>query len=156
MYIDVDAGSTTTLLVSPMWVEAFVGQMFDAALGHLPTWTTLTGMASSELTDFQLATAIVSSQAFADTNNGGMLIDPNAPASPTVIDNLFQHTLGHLPTDATLAGFAGLTNAQAFYAFATSETVSDAAGVTVNNFVTANYVGIALINPDIIPIIHGG
>lgn len=134
-----------TLFVSPTWVDAFVGQMFNAALGHLPTWTTLSSMVSSGLTDVQLAIAIVSSQAFADTNNGGIPVDPNGPVNSSVVDSLFQHTLGHLPTQATLEGFEGMTNEQAFYAFATSDTVSNATGVTVNNFVMTNYVNVVEI-----------
>ena len=55
-----------------------VAQMFDAALGHFPADPTLVAMVKSGLTEPQLASAIVSSQAFASVNNGGVLLDPNA------------------------------------------------------------------------------
>jgi hypothetical protein len=106
-------------------LAAVVVQMFETGLGHNPTATTLTSMSASGLTEPQLAAAFVSSQAFADVNNDGVLVDPGAPASVTVIDNLFQHKLGHPPTKATLAGFNGLTNEQAFLAIVTSDS-SDA------------------------------
>jgi hypothetical protein len=133
------------IIISPTFADAIVAQMFDAALGHLPTWATLTGMMSSGLSDVQLAEAIVSSQAFAETNNGGALVDPNASAAPGIIDHLFMTTLGHLPTASTLAGFEGMTNEQAFYAFATSDTVSNAIGAAASNFVAANYDSAASI-----------
>lgn len=131
--------SLTIGITSPPAADAIVAQMFDAALGHLPTWATLTGMLSAGLNDVQLAEAIVASQAFAETNNGGALVDPNASAAPGIIDHLFMTTLGHLPTASTLAGFEGMTNEQAFYAFTTSDTVSNAIGLTASNFVAMNY-----------------
>jgi len=70
-------------------------------------------------------------------NNGGLLVAPNAPAAASVIDSLFTNTLGHLPTAATLAGFEGLTNEQAFSAFVTSDTVSAVVGASVDSYVTS-------------------
>jgi membrane protein YqaA with SNARE-associated domain len=98
-------------------------------------------MVSSGLTDSQMAEAIVASQTFANVNNGGTLVNPDAPSSPAVVDSFFQQTLGHLPSAATLAGFSGLTNEQAFYAFATSATVTNVIGSAVTNFIDSHYVG---------------
>ncbi len=108
-----------------------VVQMFEAALGHGPTSATLASMVESNLTESQLASAIVSSQTFANVNNGGVLLDPNAPASAGLIDVLFLNDLGHPPSVATLAEFDGMTNAQAFLAFATSDTVTQALAANV-------------------------
>ena len=110
-------------------LAATVVQMCETGLGHNPTGTTLTSMVSSGLTESELAAALVSSQAFADVNNDGFLVDPNAPVSLTVIDSLFRHNLGHLPTEATLAGFRGLTNKQAFLAMVGSDSSDTDNGV---------------------------
>jgi hypothetical protein len=101
-----------------------VMQMFDAAIGHVPTFETLGSVVSSNLTALQLATDLVSSQAFANLYNGGALMDPNAPVSHDPVTALFINALGHAPTPATLAGFDGMTNEQAFLAFAASDTVT--------------------------------
>ena len=55
----------------------------------------------------------------------------------SVIDSLFVNTLGHLPTAATLAGFEGLTNEQAFSAFVNSDRVSAVVGTSVDSYVTS-------------------
>ena len=115
--------------------------MFEVGIGHLPTWATLQSMVASGLTDTQMATAIVASETFAQVNNGGTLVNPNAPSSAAVVDSFFQQTLGHLPTAATLAGFSGLTNEQAFYAFATSATVANILGSAITSFIDAHYTG---------------
>lgn len=120
---------------------ATVAQMFEVGVGHLPTWSTLQSMVSSGLTDAHMAEAIVASQTFALVNNGGTLVNPNAPSSAAVVDSFFQQTLGHLPSAATLAGFSGLTNEQAFYAFATSATVTNVLGSAITSFIDAHYVG---------------
>ena len=88
-----------------------------------------------DLSNAQLAAAFVSSQAFANVNNAGVLLNPNVTASLAVVESLFQNTLGHHPTAATLAGFEGMTNAQAFLAFALSDTVSSVVGNEVNTYV---------------------
>jgi hypothetical protein len=125
--------SSVLVNIDPLGSYSHIVQMFEAGLGHTPSAATLTSMNASNLSDSQLAAAFVSSQAFANVDKSGVLLNPNAPASPTVVDNLFQNTLGHLPTAATLAGFEGLTNAQAFLAFVLSDTVSS--GNEVNTYV---------------------
>lgn len=136
--MSVVTGSTSSdqiTLADPLLSYSHIVQMFEVGLGHAPSVTTLTSMNATNLTDAQLAAAFVSSQAFANVNNGGALLNPNAPASPTVVDDLFQNNLGHLPTAATLSGFEGLTNAQAFLAFALSDTASSVVGTQVNSYV---------------------
>lgn len=113
-----------------------VAQMFDVALGYFPLQKTLASMVASDLTELQLATALVSSQAFANVNNGGVLLDPNQPVSAGLVDALFINTLGHPPSVATLDGFEGLTNAQAFLAFATSDAVSNSIAPNVQGYLT--------------------
>ena len=82
-----------------------VAQMFDVALGYFPTQATLASLVQSNLTAPELANSIVSSQTFANVNNGGVLLNPNAPISNGLLDALFTNTLGHAPSAATLAGF---------------------------------------------------
>ena len=83
----------------------------------------------------QLASAIsVSSQAFASVNNGGVLLDPNAAVSDSLVEALFVRDLGHTPSAATVAGFNGMTNAQAFLAFATSDAVSQTLATNVQGY----------------------
>ena len=110
-------------------------QFFDAALGHMPSQVTMASMVSSNLTEPQLASALVSSQAFANLYNGGSPLDPNGPVSPTVITDLFINALGHPPSASTLVGFEGLTNEQAFLAFASSDTVSNALTTNVQAYI---------------------
>jgi hypothetical protein len=126
----------------------FVVQLFEAGLGHTPTQATLSSMLSSGLTQPQLAEAFVASQAFANTNNGGVLVNPNAHASPTVVDSLFMNTLGHLPTQSTLAGYESLTNEQALVAFATSDTVANVVGSVVTSYVDSYGDGL-IVSPGI-------
>lgn len=113
-----------------------VAQMFYLATGHGATSATLSSMVQSDLTESQLATALVSSQTFANVNNGGVLLDPNAPVSDDLVEGLFIRDLGHAPSEATLAGFEGMSNAQAFLAFSTSETVTHAFAPTINAYLT--------------------
>jgi hypothetical protein len=108
-----------------------VVQMFEAAFGRGPAPTTLASMVSSQLTEPQLAAAFVSSQAFANVFNGGILLNPDSSTPPDIVDSLFIRVLGHAPTVATLEGFSGLTIAQAFQAFVTSQ----AATAALSNYV---------------------
>lgn len=47
--------------------------------------------------------------------------------------------LGHAPSVATLNGFQGLTNVQAFEAFAMSDTVTHALSGDIAQFITATF-----------------
>jgi len=109
-------------------------QMFDVALGHAPTQATLASMVSSQLTEPQLASAFVSSQAFANVYNDGLLLNPNSPVTPGFVDALFIQGLGHPPTASTLDGFNGLTVAQALLAFVTSQAASTALASEVDSY----------------------
>lgn len=133
-------------------------QMFDVALGHAPDPATLASMVSSQITEPQLAVAFVSSQAFANLYNGGFLLNPNSSVVPDIIDALFIRSLGHPPTAATLDGFAGMSVSQAFLAFVTSETVSNAFTGQVSAYVTDQVelaVGV-LSQPDTAQIVGQG
>jgi predicted membrane protein len=127
--------SSDLVNINPLGSYSHIVQMFEAGLGHAPSAMTLTSMNASNLSNAHLAAAFVSSQAFANVNNAGVLLNPNVTASLAVVESLFQNTLGHHPTAATLAGFEGMTNAQAFLAFALSDTVSSVVGNEVNTYV---------------------
>jgi hypothetical protein len=127
-------------LVVPV-VEMFL--LSTGANPHAPTSATLSSIVSSGLSEPQLATAFVSSQVFADNYNGGVLLNPNALVSAGMVDALFLNGLGHPPTAATEAGFAGLTNVQAFVEFATSPTTTAAQASTVD-LVLTNIMALAI------------
>ncbi len=105
-------------------VDFPIMQMFELATGHDPTPQTLSSIASSALTQSELAAAFVGSQAFANVYNGGALMNPNALATAPFVDAMFLNGLGHAQTPTTEAGFAGLTDAQAFLEFSTSPTMT--------------------------------
>lgn len=113
-----------------------VVEMFTLALGHIPTSATLSSMVHANLSEPSLASAFISSQAFANVYDGGAPLNPNAPVSADMIDALFINNLGHPPSVATLAGFESLTNEQALVAFATSETVTQALACDVHEGLT--------------------
>ena len=101
--------------------------MFDLALGHDPTAATLSSIVETNLSQAGLASAFVSSQAFANVYNGGVLLNPNAivgNSNSGIITALFLNGLGHAPTTATLNGFFGLTLSQAFLVFTQSNAVA--------------------------------
>jgi hypothetical protein len=111
-------------------------QMFEVAFGRAPAPATLASMVSSELTEPQLAAAFVSSQAFANVYNGGVPLNPNSPITAGVVDSLFIRVLDHPPTAATLEGFSGLTTAEAFQAFVTSQAATTALCNNVDTYLT--------------------
>ena len=126
-------------------------QMFELALGHFPSAATLASMVQTGLTVPQLAAAIVGSQAFANTYNGGALLDPNAPVTAAIVEALYSEALGHAPTPATLDGWlsSGLTIAQAFEEMVTSESYFETAQTSIEQYLTAaaiNEAGLTTIN----------
>lgn len=146
-----DSNSELTSLIPPQAIINMpeitshvvpVAQIFNVALGYFSHQATLASMVQSDLTAPELATAIVSSQAFANLNNGGLLLNPNAPISTGLVDALFTHVLGHLPSAATLAGFEGMTNAQALLEFSASAAVTDQLASAVSTYLT-NVVNLA-------------
>ena len=84
-----------------------------------------------------MASALVSSQTFANVYNAGVILNPNTliSANDSIITALFVNGLGHAPTQNTLNGFHGLTLANAFLEFSQSQ----AAGISpiVNGSLTA-------------------
>ncbi len=113
--------------------------MFDLATGHNPNTTTLSSIVSSDLTQPQLASALVASSAFADLYNGGVAVDPNAPVTTSLVDAMFLNGLGHAPTAATEHGFAGLTNAQAFLAIASSDAMTETHTVGIHDYISNGF-----------------
>lgn len=111
-------------------------QMFEAAFGRGPAEPTLASMVSSHLTEPQLATAFVSSQSFANVYNSGILLNPNSLSNSGIVESLFIRVLDHPPTTATLEGFSGLTIAQAFQAFVTSQTATATLSNNVDTYLT--------------------
>jgi hypothetical protein len=130
-------------------------QMFEATLGHAPDQVTLASMVSSQLSEPQLAGAFVSSQTFANVYNGGLLLDSNSSVTPDVVEALFIRGLGHPPTASTLSGFTGMSVAQAFLAFVTSDAVSNTFSNQVSAYTTEQVelaVGV-LSQPDNVQIV---
>ena len=99
-------------------------QMFDLAFGYFPTATTLASMVQSDLTVSQLSEAVVASQVFANTYNGGTLLNPDAPVTAAIVETLYTEALGHAPTQWTLSQWlnSDLSIAQAFQEMVTSQT----------------------------------
>ena len=114
-------------------------QMFELAFGHLPTAATLASMVQSELNVTQLSAAVVASQTFANTYNGGALMDPNSPVTASVVETLYTEALGHAPTQATVNGWlnSGLSTAQAFQEMVTSQSYFQTTQAGIQQYLTA-------------------
>jgi hypothetical protein len=126
-------------------------QMFELAFGYFPAAATLASMVETALTVPQLAAAIVASQAFANTYNGGVLIDPSAPVTAAFVEALYNEAVGHAPTPATLEGWltSGLTIAQAFEDMVTSQSYFQTTQMGIECYLTAaviNEAGLTTIN----------
>jgi hypothetical protein len=113
-------------------------QMFDLAFGYFPTASTLSSMASSDLTVTQLSEAVVASQSFANIYNGGTLLDPDAPVTAAIVEALYTQALGHAPTQSTLAQWldSGLSIEQAFEAMVTSQSYFDTTLPSIEQYLT--------------------
>jgi hypothetical protein len=130
--IDGNSPTVAVLTLSQQTLDPIV-QMFEIGLGPTPTQPLCFRWPLRDSLSPNSPAAFVSS--VAAVNNGGVLVDPNAPAAGGVIDSRFMNTLGHLPAATTLAGFEGLTNEQAFSAFVNSDTVSAVVGASINSYV---------------------
>ena len=113
-------------------------QMFDLGFGHFPGAATLASMARTGLTLPRLAAAVVASQTFADTYNGGALINPNSPLTAGIVDAFYSQALGHAPTQETLNGWldGGLTVVQAFLAMVVSQSYFETAQPAIEQYLT--------------------
>ena len=113
-------------------------QMFDLAFGHFPSASTLASMVDSALTLPDLAAAVVGSQTFANTYNGGTLIDPNSPVTAGIVEALYSQALGHPPSQATLNDWlnSGLSVAQAFQAMVTSPSYLATTQLAIEQYLT--------------------
>ena len=143
MGLDSAAGNAATVAAIVNSPEAITNvypilQMFDLAFGYLPSAGTLASMVDSELTLPQLAAAIVGSQTFANTYNGGTLINPNSPVTAGIVEALYSQALGHAPTQATLNGWlnSGLTVAQAFQDMVTSQSYFETTQPGIEQYLT--------------------
>ena len=108
-------------------------------------------MVDTDLSVSQLAAAIVASQTFANTYNGGILINPNSPVTANIVEAFYSEALGHAPTQATLDGWlsGGLTVAQAFEDMVTSQSYFDTTQTSIEQYLTAtaiNEAGLTTIN----------
>ena len=113
-------------------------QMFDLALGHLPSASTLASLVDSALTLPDLAAAVVGSQTFANTYNGGTLIDPNSPVTAGIVEALYTQALRHPPSQATLNDWlnGGLSVAQAFQTMVTSPSYLATTQLAIEQYLT--------------------
>ena len=128
-------------------------QMFHFAFGHFPSAATLASMVDTGLTVPELAAAIVASQTFANTYNGGALIDPNAPVTASIVETLYSEALGHAPTTATLDGWltSGLTIAKAFEEMVMSQSYFETTQPGIEQYLTAaaiNKSGLTTLQSD--------
>jgi hypothetical protein len=157
--VDYNQGVQTIVTLPEVQTQVVpIVQMFEVGLGHAPSQATLASMVASQLTESQLASAFVSSQAFANVNNDGVLLNPNSLVTPGIVDALFIQGLGHPPTEATLDSFNGLTVAQAFLAFVTSQTTTTALASEVGSYALQSVelaVGV-LSQPDTMQIVGQG
>jgi hypothetical protein len=119
-------------------------QMFDLAFGYFPTAATLVSMVQSDLTVSQLSEAVVASQVFANTYNGGILLDPDASVTAGIVQTLYSEALGHAPTQATLSQWlnSDLSTAQAFQEMVTSQSYLETALPSIEQYLTTAASGI--------------
>ncbi len=119
-------------------------QMFDLAFGYFPTAATLASMVQSDLTVSQLSEAVVASQAFANTYNGGTLLDPDAPVTAGIVETLYSEALGHAPTQSTLSQWlnSDLSIAQAFQEMVTSQSYLETTLPSIEQYLTTAASGI--------------
>ena len=119
-------------------------QMFDLAFGRFPNAATLSSMVSSDLTVAQLSEAVVASQTFANTYNGGTLLNPDAPVTAGIVEALYTQALGHAPTQSTLAQWlnSGLSIEQAFEAMVTSQSYLETTLPSLEQYLTTAASGV--------------
>jgi hypothetical protein len=147
--IDSTLGSSVMTAAIVNSAEAFTNvypllQMLELAFGHFPSAATLASMASSELNVTQLSEAVVASQTFANTFNGGTLLNPNAPVTAAIVEALCTQAVGHAPTQSTLAQWlnSGLSIEQSFDAMVTSQSYLNATLPSIEQYLTAAAGGI--------------
>jgi hypothetical protein len=119
-------------------------QMFDLAFGRFPNASTLSSMVSSDLTVAQLSEAVVASQTFANTYNGGTLLNPDAAVTAGIVEALYTQALGHAPTQSTLAQWlnSGLSIDQAFEAMVTSQSYLETTLPSLEQYLTTAASGV--------------
>ena len=135
-----DAAAVATIVNSAEAISNVypVLQMFELAFGHLPTAATLASMVQSELSVTQLSAAVVASQTFANTYNGGLTMDPDAAVTASVVETLYTQALGHAPTQATLNSWlnSGLSTAEAFQEMVTSQSYFQTTQAGIQQYLT--------------------
>jgi hypothetical protein len=119
-------------------------RMFDLAFGRFPNATTLASMVSSDLDVMQLSEAVVASQTFANTYNGGTLLNPDAPVTAGIVEALYTQALGHAPTQSTLAQWlnSGLSIEQAFDSMVTSQSYLETTLPSIEQYLTTAASGV--------------
>jgi hypothetical protein len=106
-----------------------VAQIIELSTGAVPTSTQVAGWESYLQGGGSLssvASAFVSSTAFANMYDGGHLVDPNAAASAPITSAIIDHIFGS-HTDAQVAAWVGtgLSTAQVFQSFALGEQFTE-------------------------------
>ena len=125
-------------------------QIIQLAVGHVPTAASLRSWvpyvesggdtpAATYALEVQMATAFVGSTNFANTYNGGVTVNPNAPVTTTIMQAIIEAALGTVPTAAHVASWVatGLSTAQVFVDFALGAQFTARANGPIQTFLTA-------------------
>jgi hypothetical protein len=100
-----------------------IAQIIELATGRLPSAAQLDGWGTYENAGGSLQSisdAFVASTMFADKYNNGTPVDPNAPITFNIAQEIIENALGIVPTTAHVDAWAdsGLPIGQVFQAFA--------------------------------------
>jgi hypothetical protein len=100
-----------------------IAQIIELATGRLPSAAQLDGWGAYENTGGSLQSisdAFVASTMFADKYNNGTPVDPNAPVTFNIAQEIIENALGVVPTTAHVDAWvdSGLAVGQVFQAFA--------------------------------------
>jgi hypothetical protein len=103
-----------------------IAQIIELATGRPPNAAQLNGWGAYESTGGSLqsiSNAFVASTMFANKYNGGVTVDPNAPITFHIAQEIIENALGVVPTAAHVDAWvdSGLPAGQVFQAFATGD-----------------------------------
>ena len=129
-------------------------QIIDLATGNLPTTSQLAAwvlVTESGISLDQMATAFVASTAFGDTYNNGTPVNPDAPITASIVEDIIQHATGVTATQAQANAWvsSGLSIDQVFVDFSLGAQYSAAIESAVQDYLAAaaiNGAGLTTIN----------
>jgi hypothetical protein len=128
--INISAGNSSLVdtIVNASFLHP-VAQIIELATGVAPTATQLSEWGSYELAGGSLASissAFVASTMFANNYNHGIPVNPDAPITSAITNQIIENALGTVPTSSHLAEWVntGLSTSQVFQAFALGDQFS--------------------------------